>query len=124
MSERKKAEEVVRVYAQLHEIDRAILAADTPEKIAWEALDRIQKMVPADIASVTRFDPDLDQAAILAVNGKTDLLHHPSQFVLDTEEVEAIEVLSKNEIQSFATSRETIRFHSHPRFRRKSCVLA
>ena len=99
MSERKKAEEAVRVYAQLHEIDRAILAAGTPEKIAWEALDRIQNLVPADIASVTCFDVDLDQATILAVNGKGNQLNHPAQFPLDIEEDDAIEVLKKGEIQ-------------------------
>ncbi len=59
----------------LHEVDRAILAAQSPETIAQAALDRIRQLVPCQRASVVEFDLQAGQATVLAVhtNGETQL---------------------------------------------------
>ena len=65
----RRAEATLRQYAErlsiLHEIDQAILAAQSPEEIAEAALRRIQRLVPCQRASLTLFDYAADQATVL-----------------------------------------------------------
>jgi PAS domain S-box-containing protein len=73
----RRAEAALRQYAErlsiLHEIDQAILAAQSPEEIAEAALRRIQRLVPCQRASLTLFDYAADQATVLTA--QTDGLH-------------------------------------------------
>jgi len=60
IAERLQAEEALRRYADrlriLHEIDQAILAAQSPEDIARAALSHVRRLIPCMSASVIRFD--------------------------------------------------------------------
>lgn len=60
ITEREKAEQAMRRYAQrletLHEIDRGILAAQSPEEIAEAALEHLQYLVPCQQASIVLFN--------------------------------------------------------------------
>jgi PAS domain S-box-containing protein len=73
----RRAEATLRQYAErlsiLHEIDQAILAAQSPDEIAEAALRRIQRLVPCQRASLTLFDYAADQATVLAA--RTDGLN-------------------------------------------------
>jgi two-component sensor histidine kinase len=58
--ERKQAQEVLRGYSErlkiLHEIDQAILAADSPAAIAQAALDRLGRLIDCPYALVVTFN--------------------------------------------------------------------
>lgn len=60
ITEREQAEQAMRRYAQrletLHEIDRGILAAQSPEEIAEAALEHLQYLVPCQQASIVLFN--------------------------------------------------------------------
>jgi PAS domain S-box-containing protein len=80
ISERKRAEEMLRHYVArleiLHNIDRAILAAQSSQEIANVALRDIrQLLVPCQRANVWLFDLDANEAVRLAVSveGETSL---------------------------------------------------
>ena len=70
-TERKQAKEALRRYAErlkiLREIDRAILAAQSPETIAQAALCYIGDLVPCLRASVALFDLEADEAEVFAI---------------------------------------------------------
>ena len=72
ITERKRAEEALRQYAErlriLHEIDQAILAAWSPEEIAQAACERIRQLVPCQRASIAVFDLEADQAIVLVAD--------------------------------------------------------
>ena len=67
---RKLAEEAQARYAtrlkNLHLIDLAILAAQSPEAIAEAALLRMRNLLPYEQASIVELDPVISQATILA----------------------------------------------------------
>ncbi len=79
ITERKRAEEALQRNAKrletLQEIDRAILAARSPEAIAQAAMRHIRQLVPCLRASVATFDLEADEAVVLAIHaeGKTKL---------------------------------------------------
>jgi PAS domain S-box-containing protein len=80
ITERKRAEEMLQYYVArleiLHNIDRAILAAQSSQEIAQVALRDIrQLLVPCQRASVWLFDLEADEAVRLAVSveGETGL---------------------------------------------------
>jgi len=79
ITERKRAEESLRQHAArlktLTDIDRAILAARSPEEIAQAALSHIQQLVPCQRASVVTFDVEAQEVVLLAVylDGETRL---------------------------------------------------
>lgn len=74
-----ESEERLRHYAErltiLHEVDQAILAAESPEAIARAALVRMRRLAPYRQASVILFDFSADRATVLAAqaNGETRL---------------------------------------------------
>jgi PAS domain S-box-containing protein len=74
ITERKKAEEALRRYTKrletLQEIDRAILAARSPENIALAALHHIQDLVPSLRASFTIFDSETKEVIVMATQSR------------------------------------------------------
>ena len=71
----RQSAESLRRYADrleiLHDIDRAILEARTPEDIAHATLERIHQLVPCQRSSLVLFDFQAQTAAILDAHVKT-----------------------------------------------------
>ncbi len=70
VTRRKQQERELQRYADrlqtLHEIDRAILSAESPHAIADAALERVYEQLPCDRASVVVFDHESQQGEVLA----------------------------------------------------------
>jgi PAS domain S-box-containing protein len=70
ITDRKQAEDAQHRSAQrlqiLHEIDAAILVAQSPETLAQAVLEQIRKLAPCDRASIVVFDPGHDSGTVLA----------------------------------------------------------
>lgn len=60
--------------SNLHDIDRAILAAKHPHAIAKTAISNIQKFITCQRISIVTFDWERETATILATQGKGDRL--------------------------------------------------
>lgn len=79
ITDRRQVEEALRQYtARLetqHEIDQAILLAETPQAIAAAALGHLRELIPCQRGSVAIFDFEHDEVEILAshVSGKTQV---------------------------------------------------
>jgi PAS domain S-box-containing protein len=79
ITNRKRASEKLQHYAErlraMHEIDQAILTAQSPEATAQAALKYIRRLIPCLRASVSEFDLNADKIRLLAVdaNGETSL---------------------------------------------------
>jgi PAS domain S-box-containing protein len=75
ITERQQAEEALQQYAErlkiLREIDRAILAAQSPEAIAQAALDRIYTLIPCWRAGISLFDWQTQQGIVFASVGRS-----------------------------------------------------
>ena len=77
ITERKRAEKMLQRYNQrlmiLHEIDRNIIMARSPEIIADIVLAHIRRLIPCWRASVLLYEPDTDEIVVLAsaANGET-----------------------------------------------------
>ncbi len=77
ITDRKRAEEALGCYVArlktLQGIDRAILAAQSPEAIAEAALSHLRHLVPSQRASIALFDSPTQTVSVLAVdvNGET-----------------------------------------------------
>jgi len=71
ITERKQAEHALHHYAERlqieHEIDTAILAAQSPEEIAHAALARLHALIPCRHASIAEIDPSQQQSRDLIV---------------------------------------------------------
>ena len=72
ITQRKEIERAVWQYAErlraLHELDQAILTADSAQEIAEAALTRLRSLVRCRRASVEVFDFEADEALLLAVD--------------------------------------------------------
>jgi PAS domain S-box-containing protein len=70
ITERKRAEDQLRRSAErlamLHDMDQAILAAQSPAEIGRAGMARMRRMVPCDRCSVTLFDFESGQAHLIA----------------------------------------------------------
>jgi PAS domain S-box-containing protein len=70
ITERKRAEDLLRRSADrltmLHDMDQAILAAQSPSDIGRAALGRVRRMVPCQHCTVTLFDFARGQAQLIA----------------------------------------------------------
>jgi PAS domain S-box-containing protein len=70
ITERKQAEQALQRYTErlqiLHEIDRAILSAETPEKIASAALQHIRRLIPVQRVNVWVIDDQTNERVLLA----------------------------------------------------------
>jgi len=95
IEELKQAERALGRHAErlktLHEIDRAILEAQSPEAIARATLRHIRHLVPCRRASVMVIDPELGEARILAshLNGET-VLGKENRFPVENKTVEIL----------------------------------
>ena len=109
ITERKRAEDQLRRsadrLAMLHDMDQAIVAAQSPAEIGRAALGRMRRMVPCQRCSVVLFDFKRGQAQMIAgfsggvhLTGEASLLsdHLPSE-ALRTESVRYIEDLGAQE---------------------------
>ena len=79
ITERKRAEDQLRRSAErltmLHDMDQAILAAQSPVEVGRAALGRVRRMVPCQRCAVTLFDFAQGQAHLIA--GYADGTHLP-----------------------------------------------
>jgi PAS domain S-box-containing protein len=101
-TERRKAEETVRVYAELHQIDRAILKAESSEHLAQEALLRIKKLIPFYRATISLVDMDLNEATILAMRSEEKLdFQSGEMFLLEPEISKDFEMLKVGKVLIF-----------------------
>jgi len=77
ISEQKRAETALRRYAKrleiLQEIDRAILAAGSPEAIAQAALSHIRQLIPYLRASVMLWDDEVRDGVLCAVHARVEI---------------------------------------------------
>jgi signal transduction histidine kinase len=105
ITEYKRSETVLSNYAErlriLHEIDQAILAAQSPERIALAALDQMHHLLPAERMSVVVLDDD-GEPQLLAVRANGTL---PAESVawkaaLDTSTFQVGEITCVNEMQA------------------------
>lgn len=64
----KTIEEIVERLEILHEIDRALISAQSLHDIAKASLVRIRKLIPCERASVTLFDLQANEASLLAAD--------------------------------------------------------
>ena len=75
-AERQRAEQALQRYAErletLHQIDRAIVEAQSPEAIAQATLARIGLLVPCRRASIVAFGAEADHPTVLAVHTSPD----------------------------------------------------
>ncbi|MFC1974955.1 PAS domain S-box protein [Chloroflexota bacterium] len=75
ITERKQAEEALQRHAErlriLHEIDQAILSAQSPEAIARAAASHVRQLIPCRRIGVTSFDLVANEATILALDEDT-----------------------------------------------------
>ncbi|MGD9100633.1 MAG: PAS domain S-box protein [Anaerolineae bacterium] len=75
ITERVRTEESLRKHAErlsiLHEIDQAILGAQSPEAIAQAVLQRVGRLVSFTNAAITMFDFETHEAFVLALHHKT-----------------------------------------------------
>jgi PAS domain S-box-containing protein len=106
ISDRKHAQEVLRRYAErletLHQIDRAILRAESPEELARASLLRLHSVVPYEQAMVVLFRFQTQEAELLTreLNGElrgetvpiSDLI--PIEVPLEQASIRYIEDLS------------------------------
>ena len=84
VTERKRAAAALQQYNKrlkvLQDIDRAILAAHSPEEIASAVIARLQELVPCVRASVAVFDFENNIGKIIALHAK-----HPTKLGLGAE---------------------------------------
>ncbi|RME46648.1 MAG: PAS domain S-box protein [Chloroflexi bacterium] len=94
LADRRQAEKALRQYAErltvLHEMDRAILSAESPEAIAQVALQRMRELMPCPRATIVVFDFEAGELLGLAscVDGETRLgmgQRHPLHTFGDIE---------------------------------------
>ncbi len=56
----------------LHAIDRAILAAESPQEIGQAALTYVRRLIPCQRASLVAYDEEIDTCLVLAVDAEGD----------------------------------------------------
>jgi signal transduction histidine kinase len=89
--------ESVRRLHNLHEIDRAIIAASSPEEIARNALEGLRSVVAFDRAAVHLFDYDARTATILTVV-EDEVLGAPAGSVIGFEDIADVDQLEAEEV--------------------------
>ncbi|MGC9350315.1 MAG: histidine kinase N-terminal 7TM domain-containing protein [Anaerolineae bacterium] len=105
ITEYKRSETALSNYAErlriLHEIDQAILAAQSPEKIAVAALDQMHDLLPAERMSVVVLN-DQSEPELLAMRTNGTLSANSSvwQATLESSTFQVGEIQCVNEMQA------------------------
>jgi signal transduction histidine kinase len=114
ITERKRAEESLRAYAErlknLHRIDQAILeASDPPEKITQEAILHLRDLLRCQRVSVGMFDFEKKEARVFAASGDVDSVVQTG-LVLSEELYGDLGILRQNQLEIIEDSlkRETV----------------
>jgi PAS domain S-box-containing protein len=111
ITERKQAEEALRQYAErlktLRAIDRAILAAWSPEEIAQAALHHLRGLVPCLGAGVVVFDLEAQEAVLFAVDADREVglgagMRLPLEGIVQVEVLEQGEVLVEEDVMALS----------------------
>jgi PAS domain S-box-containing protein len=97
ITEKKKAEKTIQLFAELHEVDRAILATNSPDAIVDEALTRIQRLIPYQFCTVTRFDEESGQSSFLAARFLNETFS-TGPFSLERSDYEDLERLKAGKV--------------------------
>ena len=91
LADRKRAEATSQYYAArmetLHEIDRAIISAESIEAIAQAALTRTQRLIPNRRAGVILFDSEANLATVVAYTIHGEIGQTQQRFPLDDFEI-------------------------------------
>jgi PAS domain S-box-containing protein len=100
ITERKRTEEQLRRSADrltmLHDVDQAILSAQSPSEVGRAAMGRIRRMMPCQRGTVVLFNFDRGDAELIAgYSGGTQM--GPASFPLT--EVSAAEVLQRGSVR-------------------------
>lgn len=82
----------------MHELDKAILAAQSPGAIAEAALRRLRDLLPCDEATVVELDPDQHRATILA-SRRHDTTAGGDGWPLDAAQLHQCRVLQSGHLQ-------------------------
>jgi len=107
MTHRKESEAKLRTLAELHEIDRAILSADTSVRVAEEALSGLQNMISFRGGSILLFPPNHEKAELLAAcGGVTGKPRNLSEF-------DGLEFLIRGQNYDLSATEIQIPLHSH-----------
>jgi PAS domain S-box-containing protein len=81
ITERKRVEEALRLYAErlemLHQLDQAILAANSPVEIAEVALRRLRQLVPCQRSGIAVFGSEDRRATMLIIDSNGEVLIDP-----------------------------------------------
>lgn len=80
ITDRKRAEEAMRQYNQrlsiLHEIDRRILGAQSPESIARATLEQLVQLIPCEFASIVLYNDTITEERIFALQQRPGIDLH------------------------------------------------
>jgi PAS domain S-box-containing protein len=108
ITERKRAEGQLRRSADrlsmLHDMDQAILAAQSPVDIGRAALNRVRRMVPCQRCSVTLFDFTHEQAHLVAGYSGGVSLAPTSMPLPDVSPIEVLRRGSVRQIENLKTA--------------------
>jgi PAS domain S-box-containing protein len=111
ITERKHAEEQLRRSAErltmLHDMDQAILAAQSPAEIAGAALARMRRMVPCQRCSITLFDFDSRQAQLIAGYAAGSRLPETTMPLTDLAPVEVLQHATIRYTEDLSAVKET-----------------
>jgi PAS domain S-box-containing protein len=99
ITERKEAEKTIRVYAELHQVDRAILTANSSHEIAAEALHHLAQLIPFKFATVTRFDLETGHISFLASETMDRRIPTPSSSLMEQSDYEELEKLKEGPVE-------------------------
>jgi PAS domain S-box-containing protein len=108
ITERKRAEEALRLYTQrlgaVREIDRAILAAQSLDEVARAALSRLCPLTPCRQALIVLFDLERSEARIIArfVDGELRASEETAEPIDDYGSVETLRQGSCYEVEDLA----------------------
>jgi PAS domain S-box-containing protein len=107
ITERKRAEDQLRRSAErltmLHDMDQAILAAQSPVEIGRAALGRVRRMVPCQRCTVTLFDFGQGRAQLIAGYAGGTLLPQASMSLSDLAPPEVLRRGSVRQLEDLKT---------------------
>ncbi|MBI2837061.1 MAG: PAS domain S-box protein [Acidobacteria bacterium] len=109
ITERRGREEAIRMYVELHQIDRAILAAGSSGNLAVEALTRLKALIPYEEASVTLYEMTMDHCTLLAHCDRDGITAEAGELpIIDMPGEQALSALEKGQTV-FASNPDALR---------------